>query len=58
MLVFKTDNGVSKNKTDFESGPSLVTLSRSEGSVALGAEMLRFPQHDKAMTLTDVRFIL
>jgi hypothetical protein len=31
----------SHNKMDFESGPSLVTLSRSEGSVELGVEMLR-----------------
>jgi len=35
------DNAVSQNKTDFESGPSIVTLSRSEGSVVLGVEMLR-----------------
>jgi len=28
------DYAVSKNKTDFEIGPSTVTLSRSEGSVA------------------------
>jgi len=37
----RADNAVSKNKTDFEIGSSLVTLSRSEGSVAPGVEMLR-----------------
>ena len=45
---------------DDEIGPSTVTLSRSEGSVALGVEMLRgvYPersegaQHDKAATHT------
>jgi hypothetical protein len=35
------DNGFSKNKSDCESGITLVTLSRSEGSVAFGHEMLR-----------------
>jgi hypothetical protein len=35
------DNAVSKMNLDFETGPSLVTLSRSEGSVTLGYEMLR-----------------
>ena len=30
-----------------------VTLSRSEGSVALGVEMLRCAQHDSAVTHTD-----
>jgi len=42
------DHAVSKNKTDDEIGPSTVTLSRSEGSVALGVEMLRCAQHDNA----------
>ena len=37
----KADNGVSKHKSDCEIGPSTVTLSRSEGSGALGVEMLR-----------------
>jgi hypothetical protein len=36
-------------------GPSTVTLSRSEGSVALGVEMLRYAQHDRAVTQTDAR---
>jgi len=40
------DYAVSKNKTDDEIGPSTVTLSRSEGSVSLGVEMLRCAQHD------------
>jgi hypothetical protein len=35
------DNALSKNKTDYEIGIPIVTLSRSEGSVALGHEMLR-----------------
>jgi hypothetical protein len=35
------DYAVSKNKTDDEIGLYTVTLSRSEGSVALGVEMLR-----------------
>jgi len=35
------DYPLSKKNPDYESGPSRVTLSRSEGSVALGAEMLR-----------------
>ena len=37
----KTDNAFSKNTMDYEIGISIVTLSRSEGSVALGVEMLR-----------------
>jgi len=41
LRLLKVDNVVSKNKTDYEIGPSIVTLSRSEGSVALGVEMLR-----------------
>ena len=36
----KADNAVSKINLDFERGPSLVTLSRSEGSIVLGYEML------------------
>jgi hypothetical protein len=32
---------VSKNKTDYEIGLYIVTLSRSEGSVSMGVEMLR-----------------
>ena len=39
-------------------GPSPVTLSRSEGSLAKGMEMLRFSQHDRVVTLPDVRIIL
>ena len=35
------DYGVSKNNMDYEIGLYIVTLSRSEGSVALGDEMLR-----------------
>jgi hypothetical protein len=34
------DNAVSNNKTDDETDPSTVTLSRSEGSVWIGSEML------------------
>jgi hypothetical protein len=37
----RADDVVSKKKTDDEIGPSTVTLSRSEGSVDLGVEMLR-----------------
>jgi hypothetical protein len=37
----RADYAVSKNTPDFEIGPSTVTLSRSEGSVGLGFEMLR-----------------
>src|SRR6266581_2526515 len=33
------------------SSPTSVTLSRSEGSVALGIEMLRCTQHDNTMLL-------
>jgi hypothetical protein len=35
------DYAVSKKTTDGGIGPSTVTLSRSEGSVSLGVEMLR-----------------
>jgi hypothetical protein len=35
------DNAVSKNTSDFEIGPSTVTLSHSEGPVSLDVEMLR-----------------
>jgi len=38
---------------DDEIGPSTVTLSRSEGSVAQGVEMLRCAQHDSAVTHKD-----
>jgi len=31
--------------------PLVVTLSRSEGSIALGVEMLRCSQHDSALLL-------
>jgi len=34
-----------------KSAPSTVTLSRSEGPVALGVEMLRCAQHDSAILL-------
>ena len=55
------DNAVSKNKTDDEIGPSTVTPPRSEGSGALGRQMLRgvyperseWAQHDSAVTHTD-----
>jgi hypothetical protein len=44
VLLIKTpvgvDDVVSKNTSNFEIGPSSVTLSRSEGSVALCYEML------------------
>ena len=60
------DYGLSINNTDDEIGPSTVTpftsfrasSERSEGSVAMGREMLRFAQHDSAVTHTDVRIIL
>jgi hypothetical protein len=35
--------------------PTSVTLSRSEGSVPLGVEMLRFAQHDSTVTYTASR---
>jgi hypothetical protein len=47
------DYAVSKNTSDDEIGPSTVTPPRSEGSVALGSEMLRCAQHDRAVTHTD-----
>ena len=55
------DNAVSKNNTDDEISPSTVTpftsfrasSERSEGSVAMGREMLRCPQHESAVTHTD-----
>ncbi len=50
--------GLSKNKTDGEIGHSTVTPPRSEGSVALGSEMLRCAQHDSAVIHTDVRIIV
>jgi hypothetical protein len=40
------DYAVSHKKTDLECGPSRVTLSRSEGSIALGLEILRCAQND------------
>jgi hypothetical protein len=68
------DNGLSKNKTDDEIGTSTVTpfaalrassehirsaqCKLREGSVALGSEMLRCAQHDRAVIHTDVRIIL
>ena len=60
------DNAVSKNNTDDEIGSSTVTpftsfrasSERSEGSVALGREMLRCALHDSAVTLTDSITIL
>ncbi len=35
-----------------------VTLSRSEGSLATGRQMLRCAQHDRAVTPTNARIIL
>jgi len=35
-----------------------VTLSRSEGSVAMGVEMLRGAQHDSAILLLRYRHLL
>ncbi|HLZ81033.1 MAG TPA: hypothetical protein VKP04_05320, partial [Ktedonobacteraceae bacterium] len=35
--------------------PPVVTLSRSEGSVSRGKEMLRCAQHDRSVTSTGVR---
>jgi len=52
FIAHTTDNAVSQNTTDDEIGPSTITLSRSEGSVALGREMLRFAQHDSTVTHT------
>jgi hypothetical protein len=43
---------------DYEIGSSIVTLSRSEESVALGVEMLRFAQHDNAAMHTEIPCIL
>ena len=37
--------------------PRGVTLSRSEGSVALGSEMLRCAQHDRVVTHTASCYI-
>jgi hypothetical protein len=55
------DNAVSKIRRVMKSAPLLslmllsptVTLSRSEGSIALGSEMLRCAQHDSAVTHTN-----
>ena len=41
VKTMKVDNAVSKNNLDYEIGIYIVTLSRSEGSVAMGTEMLR-----------------
>jgi hypothetical protein len=41
FIALIADYAVSKNNTDYEIGISIVTLSRSEGSVAMGTEMLR-----------------
>src|SRR2546422_9003952 len=57
----RADNAVSKNNTDDKIGPNTVTpftsfrasSERSEGSVALGREMLRCAQHDSAVTHTN-----
>ena len=57
----RADNDVSQNNPDDEIGPSTVTpftsfrasSERSEGSVAMGREMLRCAQHDSAVTHTD-----
>ena len=46
-MLLTTDYVVSHNKTDFESSPSRVTLSRSEGSVALESRCFAAAQHDK-----------
>jgi hypothetical protein len=48
----KSDNGLSKNTTDDEIGTYTVTPPRSEGSVALGSQMLRCAQHDSAVIHT------
>src|SRR6266705_769089 len=53
----RNDNGLSINNPDDEIGPSTVTpftsfrasSERSEGSVALGREMLRCAQHDSSV---------
>ena len=56
----KSDNGLSKNTTDDEIGTYTVTpfaalrasSERSEGSVALGSEMLSAAKHDSAVIHT------
>ena len=40
-----------KINLDHEIGPNVVTLS--EGSVAMGSEMLRYAQHDRAVTIMN-----
>jgi hypothetical protein len=60
------DYGLSRKKTDDESGPCPVTPPRSEGSVATGRKRLRgvdtersaCAQQDRAVTPPDVRIIL
>ena len=52
------DNEVLQNNPDDEIGPSTVTLSRSEGSVAIGVEMLRRAQHDSAYGVIAVEDLM
>ena len=52
------DYADSKNKSDFEIGPSTVTLSRSEGSHPLATRCFAAAQHDKAVILTIISLIL
>jgi hypothetical protein len=46
------DNAVSKNKTDFEIGPSLVTLSEAKGLSRRAWRCFAMAQHDRAVTHT------
>ena len=48
------DYGVSQNKTDFEIGPSTVTLSEAKGLVYGATRCFAAAQHDSAGTHTDL----
>ena len=61
FIALTADYEFSQNTTDDEIGPSTVTpfaslrasSERSEWGVALGSEMLRCAQHDRAVIYTD-----
>jgi hypothetical protein len=53
----RADYGVPQNNPDFESGPCIVTLSEAKGLSRSATRCFAAAQHDKAVTLMDVRFI-
>jgi hypothetical protein len=66
MKTTKADNGFSQNNPDCESSPCIVTLSTfaslsvnsAKGLSRWAPRCFAAAQHDKAVILTDVRFIL